>query len=259
MDARSEPRTDDPLTGRFDVWQLERGHRYSLDDVLTAREALRAAPSAERVLDLGCGIGSVLLMEAHVLESARLVGVEAQSVSFGLARENVARNGQDHRVTLIHGDLRDPSVRAAADAAGGPFDLISGTPPYMPPGTSTPSPHPQRAHARIELRGGVEDYLAAMASLLASGGRAVVCCGGRHPERALDGGREVGLRPLRRLDAVPRAGRDPLFSVFTFGGPESVGPFVHAEPFVARDAAGQRTEGYVALRRFFGLPRRRTS
>jgi tRNA1Val (adenine37-N6)-methyltransferase len=251
----SEPRTDDPLTGRFDVWQLKGGHRYSLDDVLTAREALRAAPRAERVLDLGCGIGSVLLMEADQLPDARLVGVEAQPISFELAEANVARNEVGARVTLIHGDLRDPAIQAAARDAGGPFDLISGTPPYMPPGTSTPSPHPQRAHARVELRGGVEDYLAAMAPLLADGGRAVVCCDARHPERALDGGRAVGLRPLRQLDAVPRAGRDPLFSVFTFGGPGSAGGLTHAEPFVARDAEGRRTAAYVALRRFFGLPR----
>jgi len=251
-----EPRTSDALTGRFDVWQLKGGHRYSLDDVLTAREALRAAPSAQRVLDLGCGIGSVLLMEADHLDSARLVGVEAQAISFALARENVARNGQSDRVTLIHGDLREPAIQAAA---GGPFDLISGTPPYMPPGTSTPSPHPQRAHARVELRGGVEDYLAAMAPLLAPAGRAVVCCDARRPERALDGGRDAGLRPLRRLDAVPRAGRDPLFSVFTFGGPEATEAFVHAEPFVARDGDGERTEAYVDLRLFFGLPRRSES
>lgn len=255
----SEPRTDDPLTGRFDVWQLKGGHRYSLDDVLTAREALRAAPAARRVLDLGCGIGSVLLMEAHHLADARLVGVEAQAISYGLAQQNVARNGQSERVTLIHGDLREPATQRAAMDAGGPFELISGTPPYMPPGTSTPSPHPQRAHARVELRGGVEDYLAAMAPLLAEGGRAVVCCDARRPERALEGGRAVGLRPLRQLDAVPRAGRDPLFSVFTFGGPESRGAFVHAEPFVARDGEGQRTAAYVALRRFFGLPRRSAS
>ena len=37
---------------------------------------------------------------------------------------------------------------------------MTGTPPYKKLGTATPSPDPQRAHARIELRGGIEDYLA---------------------------------------------------------------------------------------------------
>jgi tRNA1(Val) A37 N6-methylase TrmN6 len=254
-----EPSTDDALTGRFRVFQLRGGHRYSVDDVLTAREALRAAPEAARVLDLGCGIGSVLLMEAHHLDEARFVGIEAQAVSFELAERNVARNELGGRVSVIHGDLREAAIRERARVAGGPFELISGTPPYMPPGTSTPSPHPQRAHARVELRGGVEDYLEAASELLAPGGRVVVCCDARRPERAIGGGAAAGLRALRRQDAVPRAGRPPLFSVFTFGHAEEhdgveLDP---VDPFVARTAAGERTEAYFALRAFFGLPRAR--
>ena len=252
-----EALTDDALTGRFRVWQLAAGHRYSLDDVLTAREAVQSRPSAGRVLDLGCGIGSVLLMEADQLPGARFVGVEAQAVSFELARRNVERNDVSDRVTLLHGDLRDLATRDTA-AECGPFDLVSGTPPYMPPGTSTPSPHPQRAHARVELRGGVEDYLRAASALVADGGRVVVCCDARRPERALDTGRALGLQPLRHLDAVPRAGRDPLFAVFTFAAVDEPAPLVH-ESFVARDADGSRTHAYFALRTSFGLPPRERS
>ncbi|MAQ18812.1 MAG: SAM-dependent methyltransferase [Sandaracinus sp.] len=221
--------------------------------MLTAREAVNASPAAARVLDLGCGIGSVLLMEADRLPDARLVGVEAQDVSFALVQRNVARNDLGPRVTLLQGDLRDAEVQQAAARAGGPFDLVSGTPPYMPPGTSTPSPHPQRAHARVELRGGVEDYLRAARELVSDTGHVVVCCDARRPERALDTGRTLGLHPLRHLDAVPRAGRDPLFAVFTFAAAGGETPLVH-ERFVARDADGIRTDDYFALRTFFGLP-----
>lgn len=251
---QDEALTDDALTGRMRVWQRARGHRYSLDDVLTAREALRAAPHARRALDLGCGIGSVLLMvldgllEAQALH-ATMVGVEAQAISFDLATRNVARNGVSDRVQLIHGDLRDPAIQAAC---GDGFDLVTGTPPYAPVGTATPSPDPQRAHARVEIRGGVEDYLAAAATRVGPEGRVVVCCDARRPERAIGGGRAAGLTPIRQLDAVPRAGRSPLFSVFTFAI-ASDAPFEMASPFIARDAAGGRTDEYRALRAFFGL------
>jgi tRNA1Val (adenine37-N6)-methyltransferase len=251
--------TDDALTADYRVWQRRRGHRYSLDDVITADEAVRACPSARRVLDLGTGIGSVLLMVAWRLPGATLAGVEAQEGSLALARRNVARNGLDGRVTLMHGDLRDATWQAAQ--AGAPFDLVVGTPPYFPPGTATPSPDSQRAHARHELRGGVEDYLGAAGRLVASGGRVVVCAAAQRPARVTDGARAAGLVPLRRLDVVPRAGQGALFAVWTLARAvdepavplDAVVPVDVRPPFVARDATGARTRAYLDLRAAFGL------
>lgn len=251
----TDPLTDDALTGTFRVWQRARGHRYSLDDVATAYEAANARPDAKACADLGCGIGSVLLMVAYELPEARFVGVEAQQVSYELARRNVERNALSGRVSLSLGDLRDEAVQARLP---GPFDLVTGTPPYQPPGTATPSPDAQRAHARIELRGGVEDYLRAMGRLLAEGGRAVVCADGRRPERVREGAAQAGLAIVRKRDFVPREGRvDPLFSVFTLAPAGEPGiAYEEAPAFFARTRDGARTEEYFALRAFFGLPRR---
>lgn len=252
-----EALSDDAIAGTFRVWQRVRGHRFSLDDLATAWEAARAQPTATRVLDLGCGLGSVLTMLAWKLPQAQLVGVEAQGISMALARRNVARNvGMAERATLVLGDMRDDAVLARAHAAGGPFDLISGTPPYMPPGTATPSPDSQRAHARIELRGGVEVYLEAMAGLLAPDGVAVVCCDARTPARALDAAKRVGLVCVQRRDVVPRAGvKGALFSVYTCrrrdDAPQAA--LDVAPPLVVRDEGGGRTEAAHALRRFFDL------
>ena len=251
-----EELSDDAIAGAFRVLQRVRGHRYSLDDVATAWVAARAQPTARRVLDLGCGLGSVLTMLAWKLPEARLVGVEAQGISFALARRNVARNaGVEARTTLVHGDLRDDAVLARA-LTDGPFDLVSGTPPYMPLGTATPSPDSQRAHARIELRGGVEAYLRATAQVLAPGGVGVVCCDARTPERALDAAASAGLACVGRRDVVPRAGKKgALFSVWTCQRREDApgARLVVAEPLVARDEGGGRTDAAHELRRFFGL------
>jgi len=249
--------TDDALTRDYRVWQRRRGHRYSIDDVATAWEAARARPDAERVLDLGCGIGSVLLMLAWALPRARLVGVEALGMSHALARRNVARNDLGERVAVHRGDLREPAVRRAL-LAGGPFDLVTGTPPYFPPGSATPSPDPQRAHARVELRGGVEDYLAAAAALVAPGG-IVAICAAAGDARVLAGARAAGLVPRTSRPIVPRAGnaRGPLFAVWTLipgTCPPGTDPaLVVHPPLVARDAGGRRTEAERAVRGFFGL------
>lgn len=236
--------SDDAIAGPWRIYQRRRGHRYSLDDVATAWEAVNARPDARRYLDLGCGIGSVLLMVSYKLErAASISGVEAQDVSIALARKNVERNGV--RAQLIHGDLREISLE-------GPFDLVTGTPPYLPRRGATPSTDEQRTYARIEMRGGIEDYVAAAAKVLAPRGRLIACCDARHPERALDAASAVGVRAVRKRDVVPRAGRKgPLFTVWTFA---REGTLREEPPLIARDQDGGRTPMAHALRRFFDLP-----
>jgi len=200
------------LTADFRLLQRRRGHRFSVDDLATAWIAARARPEASTTLDLGCGIGSVLLMIAWRFPAARCFGIEAQEISFALAQRNVVDNGAGDRVSVALGDLRELS-RAEAYP---PCDLVTGTPPYLPLGTALPSPDPQRAAARIELRGGVEAYLLAASRVLAPDGRAVVCADGRFPDRVLRGAAAAGLAPLQRIDIFPRASApDPLFAVWT--------------------------------------------
>ena len=55
----------------------------------------------------------------------------------------------------------------------------------------------------------------------------------------------------QRLDVVPRAGRDVLFHVWRFRAEPAE---LRVERFIARDEAGERTQQYIDLRAFFGLP-----
>ena len=245
MDA--DELTSDAITASFRLTQRRRGHRFSVDDLATAWEAVRAAPEAWSFLDLGCGVGSVLLMVAWRLPAARGFGIEAQDISIELARRNVQDNGLGERVQLVHGDLRD----VTRDWPHGPCALVTGTPPYLPLGTASASPDPQRAACRIELRGGVEDYLAAAARVLSPDGVVVVCSDGRAPERVLRGAEAAGLSPVRRVDIVPKAGKAPLFGVWTCAR-TSRGALEHAE-VIMRDERGERTAASEEMRRTFGL------
>src|SRR5687768_8406575 len=100
MDPELGALTDDLLTREVRVFQRKKGHRFSSDDVATAFVAYQAAPGARRVLDMGCGLGSVLLQLAWKLPEAELSGVEAQAQSFELLRRNVARSGFTARVRI---------------------------------------------------------------------------------------------------------------------------------------------------------------
>src|SRR5687768_14088927 len=149
-----EGETLDFICGNFRIFQYAKGHRYSTDDVLTAWYGTTCAPRVDRAADIGSGIGSVALIAAWRLPGATFCTVEAQEISIRLARKTVRYNGLESRFTLYRGDLRDDSVLVGEQ----PFDLVTGSPPYFPPGTATAAEHEQAVPARIEVRGNVADY-----------------------------------------------------------------------------------------------------
>jgi len=236
-----------------DWWILQRrdGHRWSLDDLASAWFATEPGkPPPRRVCDLGCGIGTVLLLVAWRHPAASVVGVEAQEMSADLARRSIARNGAEDRCEVRRGDLRDPRVVPE----GAAFDLVTGTPPYLPPGTGSASDRPQRAPARLELRGGIEDYASAAARLLAPGGR-FAGCAPASPDRLAAAARGAGMRIARWRWVVPREGKDGLFLLHEMvrgaGDPPAPEP-----PLVVRDRHGARTPEMERIRSDFGFPPR---
>lgn len=209
-----------------------------------------AAPPA-RALDLGCGIGTVLMLVAWRFPNARVLGVEAQPVSAALARRSIAWNGVGDRCDVRQGDLRDTRVLEGEQA----FDLVTGTPPYFPRGTGLESDHVQRGPCRFEHRGGIEDYCAAAARALKPTGTFVACAPSLQRDRALAAARNAQLDVLRIRDVVPREGKAALFTLYTmrlrsdaFIGPEA------AAPLVVRDASGERTAAFRRLRIEMGMP-----
>ena len=217
----------------------------------TNRRASVAAPEARRCLDIGCGVGSVGLYTLGLLghEDATLVGVEAQEISAGLARRSVQRNGLEDRVTILQGDLRDPEVLPA----GSTFELITGSPPYLPLGNGVVSPHPQRAACRFELRGSCIDYCLAARRWLAPGGRFVFVMLAGDP-RIEEGPRAAGLHVIERTDIVFREGAKPLIAVMVTGLPDDVGDIERVtRRLVIRDSQGRLSPEYAALREQLGF------
>ncbi|MCB9732076.1 MAG: methyltransferase [Deltaproteobacteria bacterium] len=251
------------LLGDWRIFQKVGGHRWSLDDLVTAwlavdmlaRGALAAPP--RRALDLGTGIGSVLLMLAWHLPEARLLGVEAQAVSADLARRSVAWNGVGHRVSVREGDLRE--VAHGEDA--GSYALVTGTPPYWARGDGTESGAVQKGPCRFEHRGGVEDYCAAARRAVADDGLVVLCHAALQGDRLTDAAREAGLDVVREVRVAGREGKPPLVVVAAFrprlpGAEPPGGERAPAEVFAVRDRAGQWTPAFRALRATMGMPDR---
>lgn len=248
------PLTHDAITRDFRVYQRRDGHRFSVDDVATAFVACRAVPTAARVLDLGSGLGSVLALVAWRMPGARLAAIEAQDASFELLRRNVDENGLAARTTLVHGDLRD-AANVEVLAARGPFDLVTGTPPYFPIGTALSARDAQREHARIEHRGGVEAYLATASRLVDARGVVVICGAAAADARVRDAAATERLALLARADLVAQADKPVLFSIWTLAreGVRGVPGALSDAPIRIRGASGELLEGARALREFSGF------
>ncbi len=248
----------DVLCGHFRIFQLRGGHRYSTDDVLTAWYGTSWAPRAERILDLGSGIGTVAMVAAWRLPGARVVTVEAQAESARLARKSTRWNGLADRFDIREGDFRDPGTLGEDER----FDLVLGSPPYFPLGSGVEGDHPQKIACRFEVRGDIGDYCATARHHLEVGG--VFACvfpvtPVEQAERVVAAARGAGLTIVRLRPVVLREGEPPLLGLFLMMRredlPEAMRDTTWTEPaLIIRRPDGSVHPEYAAVKLSFGFP-----
>jgi tRNA1(Val) A37 N6-methylase TrmN6 len=256
----------DWISGHWRIFQYEKGHRFSVDDVLCAWFATSHAPRVDRALDLGSGIGSVALSVAWRLPGARLATIEAQEISLRLATKSIAFNGVGDRVTPYLGDLRDAVLVDDVVARHGPFDLVTGSPPYWPVGTALASIHPQAVPARLEVRGDVADYARAAARALAAGGVFAVVHQAAHDARVRAALDDAGLALLvvRFVRFKEQAtAQESGIALYLAARKQDVPRGFHGgragKPVVAPDLVLRTTDGrvhpeYATVRLAYGFP-----
>jgi tRNA1Val (adenine37-N6)-methyltransferase len=151
---------------------------------------------------------------------------------------------------VLDGDLRDTA--ALTGGLGSGALLVTGTPPYFEPQATNWSSDAEAAACRVEIRGGLEVYLDAGASVMAPDGRLVLCYPASSGERARAAGQARGLVLTQRLYVIPAISKPPLIVVDRFAR-KGVSA-VDERELVVRDANGQWTEEFRTVRRRFGMP-----
>ena len=139
----------------------------------------------DRVCDLGCGAGALLLLLAGRQSTLALSGVEISPEDSALARRNLWENG-------LAGEIYTGDVRQVCkNLPAGGFSLVISNPPYFKAGSGGDG-----GAARME-EATLTDWCAAAGRLVKNGGRFALV---HRPERlaelfaALQGG---GLEPKR--------------------------------------------------------------
>ena len=241
-----EGETLDALSGRFKIFQLKNGHRFSTDDILTAWYGTTWCPTARRVLDLGSGIGSVGMTAAWRLPGATFVTVEAQEMSVKLARKSAIYNGLVDRYEIRQGDFRDSNVIRSDEL----FDLVLGSPPYFPLDSGLHGDHEQKIACRFEVRGTISDYCATAAKHLASGG-VFACVFPLEPahqrDRVWSGAADAGLSIVRYRPIALKEGETPLLGVFIMMKAGDLPERIRNQPWKEPDLVIRARDGAVHL------------
>lgn len=113
------------LGGRVTLRQGVNGYRAGMDAALLA--AACDAREGAQVLEAGCGAGGALLAAAVRRPGAAFTGLERDLAAATLARENVAANGLQGRVTILEGDV----VQRFKQLGLPPFDAVMANPPFF--------------------------------------------------------------------------------------------------------------------------------
>ncbi len=119
------------IVGTREFWSLSLGvdRRVLIprpETELVVETALRVAPRARRILDVGTGSGAIAIALSRELPAAEVVATDRMAPAVAAAAENRDRLGP--RVRLVRADL----VQAFRDRA---FDLVVSNPPYCAEGT----------------------------------------------------------------------------------------------------------------------------
>ena len=234
----------DTLSGDFKIFQPEDGQRYSTDDLLTAWLAIKTVSTnpPARFLDLGSGLASVPMIVLWKFPALSGIGVEIRLNRYELAEKSLEINGLTDRFRIIHGDLRELELDEK-------FDLVTSTPPYYQSAEGPISENDDKAAARFELNGSIDDYFRSAAKHLSEKGSFITVYPYAY-KRVYDAAEKCGMSVNSRVDFVPKAGKPQLISIFSASFSNGETP---PELLLMRDEAGNHTEEYNAARILCGF------
>ena len=161
----SDETLDSFFNGSLQVIQKKGGYRFSVDAVLLSQ--FIKIRKNERAIDLGTGCGILPLLLSQTTKALSLVGVEIQKALAECAKKNVLLNHLEDRVSILHQDFRELKKIYPA----GSFNVVFSNPPYRTYRTGRVNPSMEKAIARHEIKGTLEDLISIASYLLPSKGR----------------------------------------------------------------------------------------
>lgn len=183
------------------ISQPKVGYRYGAESLALANFC--RAGRGQRVAELGSGVGVISLMVAARDAPAQVVAVEIQESLHRIALLNVERNNLGDVVRCANDDYR-----RFARANRATFDMVLANPPFYPAGGGRVSADPQRAAARHELNGTLQDLISSAHLMLRPKGRLVLVFLQKRYEEFVEATTSHGLSIRKTIKGVNDEGND---------------------------------------------------
>lgn len=158
-------RLDELQRNNYKIIQHPNKFCFGMDAVLLTGFA--RIKETEHVLDLGTGTGIIPILLEGKKKGAHFTGLEIQEESADMARRSVRYNGQENRIDIVTGDIKEASKLFGASS----FDVVTSNPPYMNHNHGLVNPNQPLAIARHELLCSLDDVLREAARVLKPNGR----------------------------------------------------------------------------------------
>ena len=248
----------DDLQNGYRIYQDPASFCFGIDAVLLSHYA-KARPG-DKVLDLGCGNGTIpLIMAACSPDDVTFTGIEIQKEAAGLAEKSILYNGLEDRIRIVSGDLRligqeacpksgtpDNSgskapVREVFEIRKGSYQIVTCNPPYYAAGSGRLSEASSKAAARHELLCTLEDVVRAASYALCHRGQFYMI---HIPERLpeiLASLTKHSLQPAAMRFVHPSFGKAPTMVLISAVKDGRCALKVEA-PLYVYDSGGQYTE-----------------
>jgi tRNA1Val (adenine37-N6)-methyltransferase len=193
------------FNGKLQITQKKKGYRFSMDAVLLSQ--FIKIRKNERVMDLGTGSGILLLLLSYTTKAHSFVGVEIQKGLAECAEKNVVLNHLEDRISILMQDFRELKETFRP----GSFDVVLSNPPYRKYWTGRINPSIEKAIARHEIKGTLEDLISIASYLLPHKGRCYMIFPALRTVDLLMALRDGQLEPKRLQFVHPRIGEEAKF------------------------------------------------
>ncbi len=182
---------DELFHGSLRVLQKEKGYRFSVDSPLLAHFVnLR---KRDRVVDLGTGSGVIAMILALRFAEVTIAEVEIQRELADIAERNIELNGLGDRIRVYLGDVK--RIGKIFDPQS--FDVAVFNPPYRRLNSGRINLNQEKAVARHEIRGTIDDFLVSARYLLKESGRVYVIYPASRGVHLITRMRKSGMEPKR--------------------------------------------------------------
>ena len=114
---------DSFLGGGIRIWQPKKGYRAGIDPILLAASV--NVNAGQKVLDLGCGVGTASFAIGYRVKNVELYGIEIQKVFADLADLNSKENGIEFQVECTNISNLSSNITSKN------FDHVIANPPYF--------------------------------------------------------------------------------------------------------------------------------